>query len=1009
MNAKKHRLRTINMNVILVCAVTSLNAVAAGTLPPPSEPLPITPEPRPIPLPGEQNISLDGSLGKALTLSGPDYLITENLGQRHGVNLFHSFSEFSLSSGESAIFSGAKDIQNIVSRVTGSNPSNINGTITSAINGADFYFINPNGVIFGADAQLVVSGSFYASTANYIVLSDGGRFDAGNPVNSVLTSAAPSAFGFVSNQPAAIDVQGSYLQVNDGKNIGLIGGDITIAGADGSLLDQFADTNLYAANGRIELISVASATEVGITPAGLQTDAVAEFSDITLRDGAVIDASGDPGGTVYIRGGNLVISDSLIINGNEGTADHTGRAIDIEVQGDALIEHKAENVAKGYRPVSGIEAPILGAGDGGDIHIVAKSLIVTGNPQAAVQAKVGTNRGIPRGSFANIAADKVQNPLATGKGGDIEISANEIYLKDNSLISTETNFDGDAGNISLTANRLYMLTEQGNTEIRSVARESGLFKGDLPPNADAGDISIVADEVVLKNQADILATYFSQGIMPGHAGNIFITANALQVLDGARIEAIGASTDGNGGYITINTDDLRVQGFDETGGAAAIVAGTEAFGSIESGDVDITTNTLTLTDGGTIANFNDADGQGGDVNINAKEIDISRTGVIVTGFSLFFDEQIGSAGNVNIEADSIRIHSAVVPDDAPPEFNPDPRFPSLNNPTGIITVAYPTVQGAGNIDIKTNTLEILDGGEINATTWSKARGGDITIDANNILLSGSDTERNVNSRIISASNTAPDAQIAAFAGGDGGDISITTKNLTLTNRAEITASSTSPGDAGNITINASNDILLTNAQINTNAGQSADGGNITVNATNTLYLKNSRINASVAGTTGNGGNINIDPIFVILDNSSIVAEAIGGAGGNIHIVAQNFIASPDSRLSASSQSGVSGDVSVTTPNRDLLGELEAVPEPAPDASRYFRSDCVAVGSGFSRFIVARAEAVSAGTYEPLASNYIDQGSNNEKLSIDEQQQKSSGKPLLVLSKKGMDCLADKRI
>ena len=109
-------------------------------------------------------IVLDGKFGSSGTLSGPNYTITPGMGATRGNNLFHSFSQFNLQSGQSANFTGPANIQNILSRVTGSSPSSINGTISSDIPGANFFFINPNGVIFGPKAAVNVSGSFAVST-----------------------------------------------------------------------------------------------------------------------------------------------------------------------------------------------------------------------------------------------------------------------------------------------------------------------------------------------------------------------------------------------------------------------------------------------------------------------------------------------------------------------------------------------------------------------------------------------------------------------------------------------------------------------------------------------------------------------------------------------------------------------------------------------------------------------------------------------------------------------------
>ncbi len=93
-------------------------------------------------------IITDGTLGNQLNLPGLNFQITPDLGEQHGGNLFHSFQDFNLNNLESATFSGSNSVHNIISRVTGGNPSNIDGLIRSTISNADMYFLNSYGIIF---------------------------------------------------------------------------------------------------------------------------------------------------------------------------------------------------------------------------------------------------------------------------------------------------------------------------------------------------------------------------------------------------------------------------------------------------------------------------------------------------------------------------------------------------------------------------------------------------------------------------------------------------------------------------------------------------------------------------------------------------------------------------------------------------------------------------------------------------------------------------------------------
>ena len=121
-------------------------------------------------------VTMDGTLGRAGALPGPNYAITADLGQQVGGNLFHSFGTFSIPTGASATFSGPASVNNIIGRVTGGQVSQIDGTLRSTISGASLYLLNPAGVLFGENARLDVSGSVHVSTADTLRLRDGGQF-----------------------------------------------------------------------------------------------------------------------------------------------------------------------------------------------------------------------------------------------------------------------------------------------------------------------------------------------------------------------------------------------------------------------------------------------------------------------------------------------------------------------------------------------------------------------------------------------------------------------------------------------------------------------------------------------------------------------------------------------------------------------------------------------------------------------------------------------------------------
>src|SRR4051812_24076695 len=180
--------------------------------------------------PVQAQIVTDGSVGDKVSLHGGQIEIGANLGTRRGDNLFHSFEKFGIATGQTATLTGPGDIKNVISRVTGGEVSNIDGTLASKVGQADLYFINPAGVMFGPNARLDVPGSLHVSTAHELRFADGARFSAVDKVGSSLTVAPPEAFGFLDMPPGRITVDQSQLQLTPGKTLSLVGGDLTIDG-----------------------------------------------------------------------------------------------------------------------------------------------------------------------------------------------------------------------------------------------------------------------------------------------------------------------------------------------------------------------------------------------------------------------------------------------------------------------------------------------------------------------------------------------------------------------------------------------------------------------------------------------------------------------------------------------------------------------------------------------------------------------------------------------------------
>lgn len=204
--------------------------------------------------PAAAQISSDGTLSTAVTTPDNRNFTIDN-GNRAGNNLFHSFSEFSIPTGGSAVFRNADDITNIFSRVTGGSISNIDGLIKANGN-ANLFLLNPNGILFGPNARLDIGGSFIGTTANSILFADGVEFSATNPnTPPLLTVSVPIGLQ-MGNNPAPIQVRGTghnisvrptpqnafppftresnpaALSVQRGRTLALVGGGIFLEGVD---------------------------------------------------------------------------------------------------------------------------------------------------------------------------------------------------------------------------------------------------------------------------------------------------------------------------------------------------------------------------------------------------------------------------------------------------------------------------------------------------------------------------------------------------------------------------------------------------------------------------------------------------------------------------------------------------------------------------------------------------------------------------------------------------------
>lgn len=838
-------------------------------------------------------ITFDGSMGPAGNAPGNNghYLIRAANGTQHGGNLFHSFGVFNVPTGGSANFDGPNSVSNIIGRVTGGQFSSIDGVIRSLIPGANLFLVNPAGILFGPNAALDVTGSFYATSAHYVALGSDGRFNSDPNTASVLTSAPPSAFGFL-GPPQPIGIFGSGLTGATARGLVFAGGDITIQNAIVS-----------APAGSLNFGSLAQAGEIALA-SGAALPVGAAGGAITVLNSALSASSsgGLPGGRVVIRGGLLTLESS-----NVGVVNDSAQA----AQG-VVIEATAELVLRN----SAIGAVSSGSGSGGDIGIHAPLVTLEGS-------------GIL--STASAAAD----------GGAIDVQASSVVVRDGSRIDSSA-ISGDSGALRVTAAESITLAR--GTGNPSVA-ETGIFSTSAGSGA-GGAIALVAPSIGIHD-----AIVETQANGPGRAGNISLVVDRLTLSESGRISSSAFSAGAAGNVTIVAGDSIVVTGPGDpgrfpgifsaafeggAGGNIAITApaieitnafiSADGFGSGPSGAIVIDTARLALAEGGVLSSGSSAPGPGGRVSVTASE-SVTIKGQNAGGRRSAISGENRGAG----EGSEIAITA-----------------PLLSIEQGGITAAASGAGSGGGIRIEAERVELLRGAQISSGSAGAGDAGSVTIDAaESITLAGSDagTPSGVFVRTFGAGNggtvllRAPHVVVDGGAvnvntegAGAAGDIGIVAERVELRNGALLDSSTSAAGRGGRIDIAASGSITVSGdadhpTAISTTAQGPGSAGGIVI-AAPSVILDGGIVTGDASGL-GGGGDITIDASRLDIRNAGRVASTASGrgAGGRVIVYAGESatIVGPATLTSGSgifvvaSGAGDSGDISLTTALLDLQG------------------------------------------------------------------------------------------
>jgi filamentous hemagglutinin family protein len=950
-------------------------------------------------------ITPDASLGaeaSVVTPFGPLDVITG--GAQRGANLFHSFGEFNIGSGYGVTFlTPVGDVASIFARVTGPNPAQILGVLgtrqgnLTTPSTANLFLINPNGMVFGPGASLDMAGSFYATTADSIQFGSEGLFSALDPTTDNLLTINPSALWFSGlRPPAPIAIQGDPtipldLELAPGAGLSLIGGPVLI---DGKWI--------LAPGGRVDILALGQGGTIGLGSTGVVVPGALQRSDITLRNGAAIRTAAGGGGDITLYGRDLSLDQgSRLIAGiaaGLGTPAAQGGTIQIDSTGSLTVTNGTQLITS-----------TLGTGNAGNIDIVARDQVVFDGGYAFSSVNSGTegqggNVQIATGSLtvAN-GAELSASTFGTGDAGNVDIIAHDqvVFNESAAFSNVEAGAEGQGGNVQITTGSLTVTNgaqliantfgtgSAGNVNI--VARDQVVFDGvsadgqfnsaafstfsnvEAGAEGQGGNVQITTGSLTVANGAELSASTFGTG----DAGNVDIIAHDQVVFDGtsAAFSNVEAGAEGQGGNVQITTGSLTV-----TNGAQLIA---NTFGTGSAGNVNIVARDQVVFDGVSAdGQFNSAassnveagaEGQGGNVQITTGSLTVTNGAQLIANTS-----GTGSAGNVNIVArdqvllqgsDSQGLPSGLLTNNTETSSGQASDItitaPRLLVQEGAVIIAS-TVnnQPGGNIVLALGRLAVLSGGQVVTGSLGSGPAGTIQLDATSgIVISGSDptfaarAAQNAGVALLAIPQSR--LSVRSEAGGAAGNIIIgelgTTPRLELNDGGQITAESAA-----------------------------VDGGNISLNLNTLLLLRRGGLISTTAGTAqagGNGGNITITVPFIVAipsENSDIAADAFAGAGGNIRITARGIFGieprpqhTPLSDITASSELGITGSVVLNTLDTGFIqNSLAALQDLVTDPDSLILGSCIArQDEGLGSFLVTGNGGLPHRPGDPGISTY----------------------------------------
>ena len=637
----------------------------------------------------------DSSLGTTVTGVGTHVITGGTITPVNGSsvqNLFHSFDEFSLSTGESAVFdlNTMPAVENIFSRVTGGRLSSIDGTLSVEGASANLFLLNPAGIIFGANAQLDLPGSFLATTADRLTFESDSEFSVSElRTPSLLTVSTPTGLqmgadagqievGGNGHTLARLDQSGNPsivapnvqigptqgLQVLPEQTLTLIGNGLALEGGV-----------LNAPSGNLELGSLAPGAQVEISTEGIvDYSGVDAFRDVSLQQRSLANVSGvavqlDPNspvrrfsteqGRLQVAGRNISLSESSTLLGQSGFAATSPG-------GPIIVRASEQLLISGSDPTSlarsDISSETIGAGRGGNVQLFAQDLVVEdGGGIISFTASDAENGEIYLQVEDELVVGGInaQNPLlfstissvsaAAGNGSDVTVSADKFLLEDGGNTTITIIGSGTGGDINVTADEVFLLGEGVTLSFAPTTISSSSFG-----SGSAGTVTVDTRRLRMENISTLSAT--SSG--SGFAGDIVVNATERITLidrtppsnrNTAITSEVSPSTTsalfglpnqtpvGDAGSVTINTPTL------EMSGNSQVSVQNQGVGN--AGTASLQVDNLILKEGSNIR-ARTLSGTGGNLDLDVSNVLLMRTGSFISTES----RSVGDGGNIVIDA-----------------------------------------------------------------------------------------------------------------------------------------------------------------------------------------------------------------------------------------------------------------------------------------------------------------------------------------------------------------------